>query len=96
MKARELGIEIGFGTPGPLNAITDVAGVKVGHTTIIEGDGPLIVGKGPIRTGAAARIAQFLPWPPDRLGHGRTGRVSTESQGDLRFGDELLPLRRLN
>lgn len=51
MKARELGIEIGFGTPGPLNAITDVAGVKVGHTTIIEGDGPLIVGKGPIRTG---------------------------------------------
>jgi D-aminopeptidase len=51
MRARELGIHIGVGVPGPLNAITDVAGVKVGHTTIIEGEGPLVVGKGPIRTG---------------------------------------------
>jgi D-aminopeptidase len=38
MKARDLGIEIGEGSPGPLNAITDVAGVRVGHTTLIEGD----------------------------------------------------------
>jgi D-aminopeptidase len=51
MRARDLGIEIGIGTPGPLNAITDVAGVAVGHATIIEGDGPLVVGEGPIRTG---------------------------------------------
>ena len=51
MRARDLGIEIGLGAPGPLNAITDVAGVSVGHTTLIEGDGPLVVGKGPIRTG---------------------------------------------
>ncbi len=51
MRARELGIEIGAGTPGLLNAITDVAGVAVGHATIIEGHGPLVVGKGPIRTG---------------------------------------------
>jgi D-aminopeptidase len=51
VRARELGIRIGFGTPGTHNAITDVAGVRVGHSTIIEGEGPLVVGKGPIRTG---------------------------------------------
>src|SRR5687768_2963903 len=39
------------GTPGPLNAITDVAGVEVGHTTLISGGGKLVVGKGPVRTG---------------------------------------------
>ncbi len=50
-RARELGIRIGRLEPGPRNAITDVAGVRVGHTTIIEGEGPLVVGKGPIRTG---------------------------------------------
>jgi D-aminopeptidase len=38
VRARELGIEIGEGSPGPLNAITDVAGVRVGHATLIEGD----------------------------------------------------------
>ena len=51
MRARDLGIEPGLGTPGPLDAITDVAGVTVGHTTLIHGAGPLVVGKGPIRTG---------------------------------------------
>jgi D-aminopeptidase len=51
MRARDLGIRIGLGTPGPHNAITDVAGVTVGHATIIRGDGPLVVGKGPVRTG---------------------------------------------
>jgi D-aminopeptidase len=50
-RARDLGIRVGEGTPGPLNAITDVAGVRVGHATIVEGDGPLVVGNGPIRTG---------------------------------------------
>jgi D-aminopeptidase len=51
-RARELGISalIG-GTPGSLDAITDVVGVEVGHTTLISGDGPLVVGKGPVRTG---------------------------------------------
>jgi L-aminopeptidase/D-esterase-like protein len=51
-KAREheLKLPIG-GTPGPLNAITDVAGVEVGHTTLISGSGPLVLGKGPVRTG---------------------------------------------
>jgi D-aminopeptidase len=39
------------GTPGVLNAITDVPGVEVGHTTLISGSGKLVVGKGPVRTG---------------------------------------------
>jgi D-aminopeptidase len=56
MRARELGIEIGTGTPGPRNAITDVAGVRVGHTTLIEGDGPLEVGRGPVRTGVTVIV----------------------------------------
>jgi D-aminopeptidase len=51
MRARDLGIRIGVGTPGPLNTITDVAGVTVGQTTLIRGDGPLVVGEGPVRTG---------------------------------------------
>jgi len=51
MRARDLGIAIGFGRPGPNNAITDVDGVTVGHTTLIEGDGPMLVGHGPVRTG---------------------------------------------
>ena len=42
--------------PGPLNAITDVAGVRVGHTTVISGDGPLRVGKGPVRTGVTVIV----------------------------------------
>ena len=51
MRTRDLGIVIGRGRPGPLDSITDVAGVAVGHTTLISGDGPLDVGVGPIRTG---------------------------------------------
>src|ERR671925_2081874 len=51
-RTRDLGIDalIG-GTPGPLDAITDVPGVEVGHTTLISGSGKLVVGKGPVRTG---------------------------------------------
>jgi len=52
-RARELGVPFD-GTPGPLNAITDVEGVLVGHTTLISGSGKLVVGKGPIRTGVTA------------------------------------------
>src|SRR5258705_3214010 len=52
-RARELGIPFD-GQPGPLNSITDVTGVEVGHTTIIRGDGKLIVGRGPVRTGVTA------------------------------------------
>ncbi len=53
IRARDLGIPLP-GTPGPLNAITDVAGVEVGHVTVIRGDGPLMVGQGPVRTGVTA------------------------------------------
>jgi L-aminopeptidase/D-esterase-like protein len=52
-RARDLGIPF-EGEPGPLNAITDVAGVAVGFTTLIAGDGRLQVGKGPVRTGVSA------------------------------------------
>ncbi len=51
MRARELGIRVGDLSPGPHNAITDVEGVRVGHTTIVRGEGPLLVGEGPVRTG---------------------------------------------
>jgi D-aminopeptidase len=49
-RERDLKLPIG-GTPGALDAITDVAGVEVGHTTLILGSGKLVVGKGPVRTG---------------------------------------------
>ena len=47
MRARDHGIVTGRLAPGPLNAITDVAGVRVGHTTLVRGDGPRVVGEGP-------------------------------------------------
>ena len=51
--ARALGVPL-TGTPGRFNAITDVAGVEVGHTTVISGEGRLVVGEGPVRTGVTA------------------------------------------
>jgi D-aminopeptidase len=53
VRARDLGVPFD-GTPGPLNAITDVAGVEVGLVTLISGEGKLQVGKGPVRTGVTA------------------------------------------
>jgi len=53
VRARDLGVPFD-GTPGPQNAITDVAGVTVGHTTLISGEGKLVVGQGPVRTGVTA------------------------------------------
>jgi len=55
-RARDLGIRIGRMEPGARNAITDVGGVRVGHTTLIRGDGPLLVGEGPVRTGVTVVI----------------------------------------
>lgn len=54
VRARELGISLGRFKPGRYNAITDVAGVRVGHSTIIRGGGALKPGKGPVRTGVTA------------------------------------------
>jgi len=62
-RARALGVPFD-GTPGPLNAITDVAGVEVGHATIVRGDGPLVVGKGPVRTGVTAIWPRGKVWQP--------------------------------
>jgi D-aminopeptidase len=61
-RARAFGIPFD-GTPGANNAITDVQGVSVGYTTLISGDGPLAVGKGPVRTGVTA----ILPRPRQDL-----------------------------
>ena len=52
-RARDIGLPM-EGTPGALNAITDVAGIEVGFVTLIEGSGPLVVGEGPVRTGVTA------------------------------------------
>jgi len=59
---RDLGLTVGELPPGPLNAITDVAGVRVGVVTLIEGEGPLVVGQGPVRTGVTVVV------PHDAIG----------------------------
>ena len=51
VRARDAGIFVGSLPPGPNNAITDVEGVRVGHSTIVRGEGPLLAGEGPVRTG---------------------------------------------
>jgi len=56
MRARDLGIRIGRLEPGEHNAITDVAGVRVGHATLVRGFGPLRVGEGPVRTGVTVIV----------------------------------------
>jgi L-aminopeptidase/D-esterase-like protein len=62
-RARDLGIPLD-GTPGDRNAITDVKGVEVGHTTLIRGDGELVVGKGPVRTGVTAILPRGKKYDP--------------------------------
>ena len=61
-RARDLGIVIGRYEPGPQNAITDVAGVKVGHITLVHGQGKLTPGKGPVRTGVTVIIPRDDVW----------------------------------
>src|SRR2546423_63142 len=58
-RARDLGVPFD-GAPGPLNAITDIEGVLVGHTTLISGSGKLVVGQGPVRTGVTAVLPRGL------------------------------------
>lgn len=62
LRVRDLGILVGGYQPGPLNAITDVAGVKVGHATLIRGEGPLKPGEGPVRTGVTVIIPREDVW----------------------------------
>ena len=62
-RARDLGIPLD-GKPGQLNAITDVKGIEVGHTTLISGEGKLVVGEGPIRTGVTAVLPRGKNYDP--------------------------------
>lgn len=62
-RARDLGVPF-RGTPGPLNAITDIPGVEVGHTTLIRGEGALVVGQGPVRTGVTAILPRGKTYQP--------------------------------
>ena len=90
-RARDLGITIGRMQPGPLNAITDVAGVEVGHATIIQGDGALEIGQGPVRTGVTAIwphrgiVEEFLPCGVDAPnGNGElSGMLAARHRGIL-------------
>ena len=78
-RARGLGIALA-GEPGPSNAITDVAGVEVGVTTLVSGHGPLMVGGGPIRTGVTAIL------PRGRSGVGEpcaAGWYSLNGNGEM-------------
>ena len=89
-RARDLGVPFD-GTPGPLNAITDVSGVLVGHTTLISGEGKLQVGKGPVRTGVTAVLprgknfddAVFAGWYSQNGNGEMTGTTWVEESGFL-------------
>lgn len=62
VRARALGLRLGQLEPGPLNAITDVPGVKVGQVTVMRGDGPLQPGQGPARTGVTVVVPREDVW----------------------------------
>jgi D-aminopeptidase len=62
MRARDLGVAVGTMGTGALNAITDVSGVLVGHSTIIRGNGPVRIGDGPVRTGVTAVLPRRDIW----------------------------------
>jgi L-aminopeptidase/D-esterase-like protein len=90
-RARDLGVPFD-GTPGPLNAITDIDGVLVGHTTLIAGSGKLIVGQGPIRTGVTAVLPRgpasmqrfsFAGWYSQNGNGEMTGTTWVEESGFL-------------
>src|SRR5579884_701070 len=89
-RARDLGVPFD-GTPGPLNAITDVKGVEVGHTTLISGEGPLKVGVGPVRTGVTAVLPRgknstdsvFASWFTENGNGEMTGTTWVEESGFL-------------
>ncbi len=70
VRARELGLPLGRFKPGKHNAITDVEGVLVGHSTIVRGDGPLKPGEGPVRTGVTAILPNQENIFMDRLAGG--------------------------
>jgi len=77
-RARALGIPFD-GTPGLLDAITDVPGVEVGETTLISGSGPLRAGRGPVRTGVTVIL------PQGRSGRGGVAAAYTAINGTGEF-----------
>src|SRR3989449_2239019 len=77
-RARDLGVPFD-GAPGPLNALTDVARVEVGHTTLISGEGKLQVGNGPVRTGVTA----ILPRGKDMMDPVFAGWWSLNGNGEM-------------
>src|SRR6059058_1636917 len=89
-RARDLGVPFD-GNPGRLNAITDVKGVEVGHTTLISGEGPLKVGVGPVRTGVTAILPRgknstdgvFAGWFTENGNGEMTGTTWVEESGLL-------------
>src|SRR5436309_11310270 len=89
-RARDLGVPFD-GTPGALNAITDVAGVEVGVTTLIAGEGALKVGSGPVRTGVTAILPRgrsskdqvFAGWFSQNGNGEMTGTTWIEEAGSL-------------
>jgi D-aminopeptidase len=90
-RARDLGVPFN-GTPGPLNAITDVSGVEVGHVTLISGSGKLQQGKGPVRTGVTAILPHgkrspqegvFAAWFSQNGNGEMTGTTWVEESGHL-------------
>lgn len=89
-RARDLGVPFD-GTPGHLNAITDVRGVEVGQTTLIEGSGPLRVGKGPVRTGVTVVVPRgkgnpepvYAAWFTQNGNGEMTGTTWVEESGFL-------------
>src|SRR5215211_7300713 len=89
-RARDLGVPF-EGTPGPLNAITDVKGVEVGFTTLVSGEGKLVAGRGPIRTGVTAILPQgknfrgrlFAAWHTLNGNGEMTGTTWLEESGNL-------------
>jgi len=89
-RARDLGVPFD-GTPGALNAITDVKGVEVGHTTLISGDGTSKIGEGPVRTGVTAVLPRgkdssapvFAGWFTENGNGEMTGTTWVEDSGFL-------------
>jgi L-aminopeptidase/D-esterase-like protein len=90
-RARDLGVPF-HGTPGALNAITDVSGVEVGHVTLIAGSGKLQVGSGPVRTGVTAILPRgknsstdpvFAGWFTQNGNGEMTGTTWVEESGEL-------------
>ncbi|MFL5504914.1 MAG: P1 family peptidase [Gemmatimonadaceae bacterium] len=89
-RARDLGVPFD-GTPGPLNAITDIAGLEVGQQTLIAGEGKLVVGSGPVRTGVTVVLPRgrastdpvFANWFPLNGNGEMTGTAWVEESGFL-------------